>query len=338
MSAAPALFANPDAPAVAALLRPAAADLFASPAWYRTVLRHAMPVGSAAVFAALPGALLALRAGPGRRLDSLTTPYTCRWGPLAARDNPDALATLLELCRGRAGTMRLEALTEEQAAALAAAGRAAGFRPLPYRHFGNWHTPLGGREWDAYLADRPGALRGTLRRRMRPELRLELLRTPGPALEAGLAAYQAVYARSWKRPEPYPGFNPALARALAEEGTLRLGLLHAPEGVVAAQFWALEGRRASVLKLAHDEAHRALSPGSVLTALMIRRLIGEDEVDEIDFGRGDDAYKQLWAEQRRQRMGLLLADPHRPTGLAALAHAALARATLTCRLSRRGGG
>ena len=74
---------------------------------------------------------------------------------------------------------------------------------------------------------------------------------------------------------------------------------------------------ATVLKLAHDDAWRALSPGTVLTAHMIRGLLGE-QVTELDFGRGDDPYKQLWANRRRQRIGVLLADPRQPRGLAAL--------------------
>ena len=36
------------------------------------------------------------------------------------------------------------------------------------------------------------------------------------------------------------------------------------------------------------------SPGTVLTAMMLRRLIEEEGVSEIDFGRGDDDYKRGW--------------------------------------------
>ena len=54
---------------------------------------------------------------------------------------------------------------------------------------------------------------------------------------------------------------------------------------------------------------------------MLRHLLDEEHVAEIDFGRGDDAYKQDWARERRQRIGLVLANPLRPAGLAlALRH------------------
>jgi len=74
-----------------------------------------------------------------------------------------------------------------------------------------------------------------------------------------------------------------------------------------------------VLKLAHDDAFRALSPGTVLTAHMIRLLLDEG-ASTLDFGRGDDGYKASWAGLRRQRTGILLADPRRVGGVAALLH------------------
>jgi hypothetical protein len=52
---------------------------------------------------------------------------------------------------------------------------------------------------------------------------------------------------------------------------------------------------------------------------MIERLIEEDGVRELDFGRGDDGYKGLWVSRRRQRIGVLVADPRHPAGLLALA-------------------
>ena len=81
-----------------------------------------------------------------------------------------------------------------------------------------------------------------------------------------------------------------------------------------------------MLKLAHDEALKAASPGTVLTALILRNLLDEDHVAEIDFGRGDDPYKSAWAGvRRRQRIGLILANKLHPRGLAFLGRHAMGR-------------
>ena len=87
---------------------------------------------------------------------------------------------------------------------------------LRFAHFANWHAPLAG-DWESYLAGRPGDLRETIRRRLAraardPAIGFELVTGDtmlgGAALTDGIAAYEAVYARSWKQPEPFPGFLP----------------------------------------------------------------------------------------------------------------------------------
>ena len=87
---------------------------------------------------------------------------------------------------------------------------------------------------------------------------------------------------------------------------MRLGILSIAGEPIAAQLWIVHGRWAGVLKLAYRETHKALAPGNVLTGLMIRHLLEHDAIAEIDFGRGDDDYKQQWARERRQRVGLLV--------------------------------
>jgi len=307
----------------------AAADFFATRAWWRSVLAAGMPVGAEPCFllcsdAQRPTAIVPLLKS-NRALQSLTNPYTCLWHPLLeAGIDPSAIQragqALGEFWRGWP-TVRLEAIADDWPALepLLAGARRAGLLAARYAHFGNWHEPIAGRSFDQYLAARPGALRETVRRKLRRvDATLEIVSTPD-GVEAGIAAYEEIYAHSWKVPEPFPRFNAAMMREAAGIDALRLGLLHAKGRAIAAQIWIVFDGRATVLKLAHDEADKELSPGTVLTALMLRELIDREQVSELDFGRGDDAYKRLWATQRRQRIGVLLTNPRRPAGLAALA-------------------
>lgn len=316
---------------------PVAGNLFASGLWFDLAERHALPQGARARREAAAGVALALREAGGR-LDALTTPYTQAWAPLGApgADFRTGGAELGRLWRGRPpGRFELlDPALPGLEAFLAGLGD-AGLVLRRYDHMAQWHEVLPrGTSWAAYLAARPPALRNTLRRKRARAGRLERHLAPGAGLEAGIAAFEAVRARSWKPEEPFPGFDAALMRALAPLGTLRLGVLFTGDEPVAAQYWVLDqgGRRALVPKLFHDEAHKGASPGSVLTAMMVERLLEEDGVRELDFGRGDDGYKAMWVARRRQRIGVLVADPRHPAGLYALARHAAGR--LRARLAR----
>ena len=313
------------------------AGFFASAAWFRTLAAHACPPGAAprpVLVEAGGRALLLPLLAEGRRLRGFSTVYTQLYCPAIGAGSDPALLeaggrALAGLARARA-PLRLDALADgPELAALLDGVRAGGRRVLRFAHFGNWHEDVAGLSFPQYMARRPGSLRETVRRRRaaasrNPALRIQTVRGPD-GLEAGIAAYEAVYARSWKPAEPAPGFAAALMRAAAPLGLLRLGLLWQADTPVAAQLWIVAGGEAGVLKLAHDEAHRALSPGTVLTAGMVAALLEEDRVSELDFGRGDDPYKRLWAGGRRGRAGVLVVDPRHPAGLAALARHALGR-------------
>ena len=298
-------------------------------AWFEATEAAALPDGARAEYVSVrqagrPAALLPLAVGPGRRATSLTSPYSVLFQPLLAAGMDPAIA-------GRAvgGALRhhpvvlLEAMAPDWAglAPFLAGLRRAGLATSPYDHFGNWSAGVAGQGWEGYLAGRPGALRETIRRRGRTaakdgSVRFEVVRGMDGLAEA-LAAYETVYARSWKVPEPFPRFNKALLTRLAPSGGMRLGVLWQGGVPMAAQYWTVADGTATVLKLAHDDGARALSPGTLLTAHMIRGLLDEG-VQRLDFGRGDDQYKQPWTGERRQRVGVLVANPLHPAGLLAL--------------------
>jgi hypothetical protein len=320
---------------------PAEGEFFASRAWYDTLIGHALPAGEAPALAVdgEEAALLLLRR-QGGALAALTSPYTLDWRPLIRGEADDGALRaagkgLAAVLRGRA-PVNLDMLDPDMPGlAPLLEGFAAGrLRALRYDHTGTWHETLApGTAWESYLATRAPALRTTVTRKLARAARdsaFEEADAPGAALEAGIAAYEDVRARSWKPEEPFPAFDGILMRVAGSLGLLRLGVLRdrADGAAVAAQYWLLDRcrRRATVLKLSHVEGRKAGSPGTVLTALMIRRLLERDAVTELDFGRGDDGYKRLWVGTRRQRIGILLADPLHPAGLAAIARQAVGAA------------
>jgi hypothetical protein len=318
------------------LLDPAA--FWSGRIWYDTTLAHALPPAAEPI-AARCGAVAVPLHRLGGRLASLTTPYTQDWRPLAPPGLDDAgwhaagesFGTLLR----RHPPVILETIDPAGAwldPFLAGLCR-AGIRAARFDHVGVWRGTLReGTDWETYLAGRPSALRHTIERKGRRagrETRFTLITAPGQDLESGIGAFHAVRAGSWKPAEPFPDFDAVLMRATVASGALRLGVLSrvADGAPVAAQYWILDqgGARATVPKLFHLETERAASPGTVLTAMMLRHLITEDRVRVLDFGRGDDAYKAHWVSDRVQMIGLVLADPRHPAGLAALARQAAGR-------------
>ena len=210
---------------------------------------------------------------------------------------------------------------------LQAAMAQAGLAPFDYFCFGNWYLPVTA-DADHYLASRPGELRNTLRRMGKKFAaaggRFEIVTAPAQALAAA-DAYTRVYQTSWKQPEPHAAFIPGLVMLCAQHGWLRLGLATVGPQVVAAQLWIVAADKANIYKLAYDPAFRHLSPGSLLTAHLMRQVIDVDKVQEIDYLTGDDAYKNQWMSHRRERRGLLAFNPHTLGGMAGWMREACAR-------------
>ena len=297
-------------------------DLFASTQWYESVVAACLALGDQTRFCAISvgdrlTAVLPLCLNRHGTLRGLSTVYSCLWHPLLAPDL--TAAEITQTARAMADALAGHAVVtfdampaddDQLTQVLAAIPRR---RALRFAHFGNWYLDVAGMDWPAYLASRPGPLRTAIQRRTRHLMTREAgalcLTQTIDAIDAAISAYESVYARSWKPAEPFATFNPTLMRTLARDGLLRLGILTRAGHPIAAQFWAVYQGRATVMKLAHDEAHRALSPGTVLSGLMIKHLITQDHVQEIDFGRGDDDYKAAWTGSCRKRIGVVLADP-----------------------------
>lgn len=183
----------------------------------------------------------------------------------------------------------------------------------------NHVLPVSGRSFAEVMAARPGQLRTTLKRKGgKVEVRLETTFN-----SASWAAFEAVYAQSWKPAEGNPAFLRAFAEAEGHAGRLRMGLALAGGEPVAAQFWTVEHGTAFIHKLAHIEASKPLSPGTTLSAALFEQVIDRDRVSLVDFGTGDDGYKRDWMEAVRPRYALEMYRPAWPGNWPRMARTAL---------------
>jgi hypothetical protein len=307
---------------------PGGRRLFTSRPWFETFVSAGLGRGAEPLFLVLsngesPQAVLPCERSSGgvAAITGLTSFYSCDFRPLIA-PGADASATAFAL--GRAVSEELHRhpvvgfdsldLTHAETAGFVAGLKRPGRVLLRYAHFGRWWEDVTGRTFADYMAARAGALREVVRRKGARLAREGAILTMIGAgandetVEQGIADYETVYAASWKKPEPFPGFQPALMRNLARAGWLRLALCHVGGKPIAAQLWTLVGGTATVLKLAHDQAFDAYSPGTVLTDFAIGRLMEGETMRMLDFGRGDDPYKAGWTTNRTQHFGVLSVD------------------------------
>jgi len=177
------------------------------------------------------------------------------------------------------------------------------------QHYGfyNWFHRTNGEPFADYMAARPSRVRNTISRKQRKlkrehDYRISLY--TGDDLEQGIADYYSVYNASWKAHEQFYEFIAGLAKRFSEQGWLRLAVLYIGDSPAAAQFWFVAHGKASIFKLVYDEAWKKYSPGSILTAYLMQHVIDIDKVEEIDFLTGNDAYKQEWMSERRERFRL----------------------------------
>jgi hypothetical protein len=179
-----------------------------------------------------------------------------------------------------------------------------------YFCFGNWYLDVNGRSYADYLAERPSQLRNNLQRgqgklNKAGAWRIAIQKDNDVELDASIAAFESVYAKSWKQAEPQADFISGLCRTAAREGWLRLGVLYLDNAPLAAQLWLTHGGVASIYKLAYDEEAAHYSAGTVLTAAMFEQALDVDRVAEVDYLNGDEPYKQDWMSHRRERRGIV---------------------------------
>lgn len=290
------------------------------------VLRHGTQV-----LAVLP--LRAEKVRPGWRLYALGNYYTALYEPAMVRNlKPHDLTTLLAVVRNDfagVSSFRLFPMNRESHSyqTLLGALQLQGWMTFEFFAFGNWYLPVKG-SWQDYLTSRDGKLRNTLKRMTKKFASnggtLQLV-TKAADMPAAIAAYEQVYAKSWKKPEPFADFSPGLLHTCASQGWLRLGLAWLNGQPIAAQLWIVAHGRAEIFKLAYDEAFKAHAPGTLLSAMLMQHVFEVDKVHEVDYLIGDDPYKKTWVTNRRERWGIVAYNPRTLMGLFGLARELLGR-------------
>jgi hypothetical protein len=286
--------------------------LFATRAWYEMLLQHAgideRTVRLACVIehdrllALLP--LVEVSTG---QWSTLRHRYTSHYPLPIPDDRRDAIIACLAtgLAAQPLRSLLLEPVADDEITqSLQQAMTLAGFDCQRHFRFYNWVHRPDGQSYDAYFAGRPSRLRNTIarkRRKLEREHLCSLQVSPGDDIADALDAYHAVYRASWKANEQHRPLIDALAKTFAARGCSRVGVLSVDDKPIAAQLWFVVGGHASIFRLAYDTRWKSWSPGSILTAHLMAHVIDNDKVSEIDFLTGNEAYKQDWMTQRRER-------------------------------------
>jgi len=311
-----------------------APSFFSLPEWFVLIAQHGLEPGwqvQAYADEAGRAALVCVVSTDGepREIRACINPYTCAYDWLG--DSAQAVrATAAAMARAdkRTQTILLPGLDPhaDSFAQTLAGLKDAGFAAKPYFAWGAWYQPVEGMDFGAYLAGRPSALQNTWRRKSAALKKGHRMRIEtGADVEDFIRSYDEVYARSWKEPEPFPLFMPALLRLAASLGALRHGVLFVDEKPVAAQFWIVWQGQAIIFKLAYDKDWNKFSPGTLLTMHMAKQVLENDSVRELNFGRGDDDYKKLWMSKRRERWGIEAVNPRSARGFVRAAKLTAAR-------------
>ena len=180
----------------------------------------------------------------------------------------------------------------------------------------NWVCHLQGQSYTTYMAGRPAQLRNTISRKMHKlecEHGYEICLFTGEEVPRGMPDYYVVYNASWKQNESRNlGFQDCFVEAFSRAGSTRLAILYSKGQPVAAQLWFVRHNKASIFRLAYDRSWKQYSTGSILTRFLMEYVIDTDKVEEIDFLTGNEAYKQDWMSERRERFLLSCVKNKRP--------------------------
>jgi hypothetical protein len=266
-------------------------------------------------------AILPLMRAVGHGAESLKHRYTTHFSLLLAQEDQARVLDCLAqgLSQSSLHSLLLEPVADDDTRinGLQTALQSAGYCCDRSFRLYNWILRVQGQCYADYMAARPARLRNTIARKKRKLEREHGYRIrlfSGDEVPPAMEDYTTPYRASWKANEQFGDFLTGIVARFSSEGWSRLAVLYVNEYPVAAQLWFVAHGKASIFRLAYDEAWRRYSPGSILTACLMEHVIDIDKVEEIDFLTGNDAYKQDWMSERRERFALSCVNSVKPKG------------------------
>jgi hypothetical protein len=291
-------------------------SIFLSRPWFESLTAAALDDDHTMVLACVQAgdvvtAILPLMQSAGNTWYSLRHGYTPLYSLLLADvDQEQVLSCLAQgLSESRVNGLLLEPVANDgKLALLQKILGTEGYRCDQIFRGYNWIYRLQEQTFEVYMAGRPAKLRNTISRKKRKLERdhgYTIRLFTGNDVPHGMSDYETVYDASWKQNEPDNArFQDCLVEAFSKAGWSRLAVLYVKEQPVAAQLWFVHQGKASIFRLAYDKKWRQYSTGSILTSFLMEYVIDTDKVEEIDFLTGNDAYKQDWMSERRERFVL----------------------------------
>ena len=302
-------------------------SLFFSRAWFENLATTALENGQSLLLVCVVEenaaskesmlAILPLISSGNKEWTALNHLYTSLYTVLMAErtQQPSQQKILSCLAKGLSQlpfeSLKLNALAadDDKINNLQQAMESSGLSCVRYAHFFNWFYPLQGQTFADYMAARSSRVRNTIARKQRKlerEQSYEIRLYTDNDVQAAIADFHAVYKASWKANERFAKVMQGFINSFSKRGWTRLVILYIEGKPVATQLWFVVHKKASIFKLAYDEAWKQYSLGSILTQYLMETVIDTDKVEEIDFLTGNDHYKQEWMSERRQRWRMVI--------------------------------
>ncbi len=301
--------------------------LFDRIAWFESIWAHTPPGGAPLIARAraenCDAWLFLARTGPQKAV-SLSNWYTLSFRPVfSGEPNEETRKSQIIALARRLGlglsTIELTPVPENDGSAdlIIESFQKAGWIATKTPRFGNWttkiDTSMDGVNFETFWAERPGEVRSTYSRKLKKFGVTTDIYTQFD--ETAWEEYESIYASSWKGEEGSPAFLTEMAMRESKAGTLRLGIARLEGQAIAAQLWTIENGHAIIHKLCYREEYAEMSAGSILSHDMFKHAIDTDKVSLIDYGTGDDRYKQSWMSDRQQLFTITLHNSKRIGGL-----------------------